>query len=373
MVRRETCAAEYVMEICGQRISLRFLEAAPEPELLLSVRHLLRDGADPPGGGDGSDAVHTNPAPGADEVFWCIRKGSRELAAFLPEEYAAAGGRYVMDTAEGRLAFSAEFGFLSLYAAACRETFLWICPDKHAAAEFIAHPFRMELGWWALRNGMTFLHGGAVGVSGQGVLLAGAGGSGKSTLAMSALSIGMDFLADDYLLVRQGAAHHPATEACSGEPGGEKPGARGVRALRIYGTGYLMGDVLGRLPEYREKILWKCADRDKYLIAPEGPGEVVDELTLRAVVIPHIVHGEKPVITRNPDIRKLIPMLATTSYQGRELRNREMFFRMMRLLRDLPAYDFYLTDDIPENARFLREWIRSDGGDYDIIGDRPAL
>ena len=72
--------------------------------------------------------------------------------------------------------------------------------------------------------------------------------------------------------------------------------------------------------------------------------------------MPRIVHAATPSLERCADLGRLIPLLASTSYQNRELRNEEVFRSIVRLLRMLPAYDFALTDDLRANASYLKEW-----------------
>ena len=324
-LRKMTANAQYSNENCfaiaGKGIRLCCVDFQPSELLFSSIRHLF------------------NPAENkADcETFYCFLKDTDALLAFLPEQLARTKGRYIYNGDEGRFAVSVEFGFFSLYSAVYNETYIWLCKDKDLLEVYITHPFRMELGWWAQRNGFEFLHSAVVGAGGRGVLISGAGGSGKSTLSMSVLLSGMDFLSDDYLLVKKE----------------ERP-----LAIRIYGTGYLKEDMLAKLPEYRRGVLWSSGERDKSLISLNIFGKrIVDTLPLHAIIIPHIAHAEQPVISRNPDVRKLIPLLSSTSYQNRELKNRAVFFGMMQLLRNLPAFDFKLTDDIRRNAEYLKEWV----------------
>ena len=308
-------------EVDGNGIHLCCVGFTPPPLLFSSLRHLF----------------HPKNDNRKYETFYCFLKDTDTLVHFLPEQLAKAEGRYIYSCGEGRLASSVEFGFFSLYSTEYDETYIWLCQDKHSIDNFISHPLHMEFSWWAQRKGYTFLHSAAIGTKGNGVLISGAGGSGKSTLSMTALLAGMDFLSDDYLLVKKE----------------ERP-----LAIRIYGTGYLKEDMLAKLPEYRRGVLWSSGERDKSLISLNIFGKrIVDTLPLHAIIIPHIAHAELPVISRNPDVRKLIPLLSSTSYQNRELKNRAVFFGMMQLLRNLPAFDFKLTDDIRRNAEYLKEWV----------------
>ena len=197
----------------------------------------------------------------------------------------------------------------------------------------------MEFGWWAQRCGLSFLHSACVGLNGKGILLSGAGGSGKSTLALTSLLCGIELLSDDYLLIRSG----------------DRP-----EAIRLYSSAYLTEEVLDRLPELKAHAYWTCEERKKTLIdLTQAPGFIAEKLPLYAVVIPQIMHAKTPSISKNPDIRTLIPLLASTSYQNRELRNKEVFVRMMDLLRSVPSFRFDLTDDIRQNAAYLRSWMEA--------------
>lgn len=324
-LRKMTANAQYTQDsffaVDGNGIHLCCVDFKPSPLLFSSLRHLC----------------HPKNNNCKYETFYCFLKDTDALVHFLPEQLVKTKGRYIYSCEEGRLAASVEFGFFSLYSAKYDETFIWLCQDKHSIGSFISHPLHMEFSWWAQRTGYTFLHSAAIGVKGKGVLISGAGGSGKSTLSMTALLAGMDFLSDDYLLVKME----------------ERP-----TAVRLYSTGYLKEDMLVRLPEYKEGVFWSSRERDKSLVRLESFGsQIVDCLPLYAVIIPNIAHAEEPVITRNPDVRKLIPLLSSTSYQNRELKNRDVFFGMMQLLRNLPAFDFILTDDIRRNAEYLKEWV----------------
>lgn len=272
-----------------------------------------------------------------DEAFYILEVGSSTLADILPEPLKTAKGRIIHACEDGRFAVSAEHGFFSLYSEKSHETFIWLCPDKHSVSGFITHPLQMELSWWALRNGLLFLHSAALGTDGKGIILSGAGGSGKSTLALSAMISGMDFLSDDYVLVDP--------KECP-------------MLTRIYDTGYLKDDILKRLPEMEEDIIWRCEEREKTLVRLDKQKySIKDKLPLNAIVVPHIIHADTPSIRRSSDIRKMVPLLASTSYQSRELRNRDVFFGMMTLLQNIPAYEYFLTDDLRKNADFLQKWV----------------
>ena len=339
--------------IGGSRIRICCVDFTPSPLMFSSVSHLFAGGETRGSGSPYDFFSGEKPC----ETFYCVQRESAHMNAALPQELCGREGRFVYSGEEGRYALSAEHGFFSLYEKERGATYIWMCPDKHSLDSFVSHPFHMEFSWWALRNGWLFLHSAAVGVSygagksgdaggpageamsGTGILISGAGGSGKSTLAMTSMLYGMSLLSDDYLLIRSDPV--PTAE-------------------RIYSSAYLKRDMLERLPEFKKAVYWTCRERDKSLIALDAcGGTVVNTLSLSAVIFPHIAHAEVPKILPNPDIRTRIPLIASTSYQNRELKNPGVFRQIMRLLRAVPAYDFQLTDDLRLNAEFLKDWVRA--------------
>ena len=90
-----------------------------------------------------------------------------------------------------------------------------VMPAQHralvvASEDMLAHPYHlryelMEFAVFLLATrgmGLVPLHGACVGRDGRGVLLLGASGSGKSTLALHSLSAGLEFVAEDAILVQ---------------------------------------------------------------------------------------------------------------------------------------------------------------------------
>ena len=313
-----------IFTLCGETIRVLCMDFDPPDVLFRSVKDLI---------------VPKKEAENVQETFLLFLESADSLRSFLPEELADTKGRFTWQGEEGRLSFSAEYGYCSVYDEENRITYVMICPEVHALDGFISHPFHMELGWWAQRREKFFVHSACAGMDGKGILISGAGGSGKSTLSMAALLEGMEFVADDYVLAE--SAPEPST-------------------VRLYSTAYLMEDILFRLPELKKHVVWKCEERGKYLVSLEGfRGNVRDRLPLRAVLLPQIAHVVRPEIRRSNSASALIPLLSSTLVQNREYGSREIFRGLMSILRDLPVYDYQMTDDIRENARFLKEWVKT--------------
>jgi hypothetical protein len=67
----------------------------------------------------------------------------------------------------------------------------------------IASPFRTLFHWWLEANGCQLLHAAAVGTADGAVVITGRGGVGKSTTALACLQAGLEYIADDYAVVRR--------------------------------------------------------------------------------------------------------------------------------------------------------------------------
>ncbi len=79
----------------------------------------------------------------------------------------------------------------------------WIKSRENLPYWAISSPFRTILHWWMEKNGCQLMHAAAVGTDEGGVLITGKGGAGKSTTAVSCLLDGMNYLSDDYLIVKK--------------------------------------------------------------------------------------------------------------------------------------------------------------------------
>lgn len=77
----------------------------------------------------------------------------------------------------------------------------WINDSNHFPWVHSAHPFSAITAWWALTNGLLFLHAGCVATEDDGVLIIGGPGTGKSTFCLSAVSENLRYVSDDFCLV----------------------------------------------------------------------------------------------------------------------------------------------------------------------------
>jgi hypothetical protein len=205
----------------------------------------------------------------------------------------------------------------------------WIADAADHPAFEASAPFRIILHWWMRLRGLQFLHGGAVGTTNGGVLLAGKGRAGKSTIALTCLIDGMSYAGDDYVLA--GVDPHP-------------------EAHNIYQTAKLaVADVGGRFPELESAIhgYTDVAGRDKAILMLDDvfPGRVVDRLRLAAIVVPQLGGFDQSRLRPADDNAALTALVPSVVRQLTAVR-RDDLDAMRRLVDALPAFVLEIGPDL---------------------------
>ncbi len=136
-------------------------------------------------------------------------------------------------------------------------------------------PLRTLLHWRFERQGCQLVHGAAVGTADGAVLITGKGGVGKSTTALSCLDTGLDYLGDDYVVIR----------------GGDKPSV-----CSLYCTAKLNADNVIRFPGFREFVSNPDElDDEKAVIHlhPRFADRLKQEVPLKAILTPRFRDGDE--------------------------------------------------------------------------------
>ena len=171
-------------------------------------------------------------------------------------------------------------GAVTVYHRPSATMVFWVIDPRLSPWYERGAPLRSALHHWAAGQGMHFVHAGAVGVDGRGVLLAGASGSGKSTTALACLDAGLQYAGDDYVILTPEDA---------------------PRVHCLYSTAKLDAPSLERLPGLAAAVAdFRRGEEQKAVIDVHGhrPGLVVDSLAIDAVVIPSV--GARRAATAPP-------------------------------------------------------------------------
>lgn len=182
------------------------------------------------------------------------------------------------------------------------------------------------------------LHGGCVGVNGTGVLLCGVGGSGKSTLAAACLLSGMDYVAEDYLLLHRQEDRY--------------------LAWPTYSTMNLSEFMLETMPEFADHDLGYRGWNGKHFVDLSWRAEqFCPGMGVTAAVLPKITEREEPVLYEIPPTRPMAQLIASTVRQTSNLMDDARILELSNLLKGMPTWQMELCPDVHKNAAVLRAWI----------------
>lgn len=214
----------------------------------------------------------------------------------LPWSWAAPGGTVRLVLPPGGEAFrihAYEEGVMFfMYSVETHRAVFWTRDARLLPSYFRAAPFLTLFHWWSREAGLRLVHAGCVGTADGAALIAGKGGSGKSTTSLLCVEAGMDYLSDDFCLIRS----RP-------EP----------TAISLYNSGKLHRDHFQRFPSLAARSVDPVPDVfDKPLIFMQEhfPHLTKTRVPLRAVIVPQ-VSGEED--TRWESLSPSVALRALTS------------------------------------------------------------
>ena len=215
----------------------------------------------------------------------------------------------------------------------------YICYERGEATPEICatKPFTNEMQWW-LWGRQILLHAGAVGAGGRGALIAAPSGGGKSTLTLAALSAGMDFISEDFLLM---------------------PWSGPAVGHAAFPTGNLLPDTLERLPQFKNGVLTYMEGKGKYVVDLTGYGKgIAESLPLDVLILPRICNASEPKIVPLSSVRPYMMAAVSAAKQVKARANlAESVQAIMARLKGIPAYEMHLSADLDANVAALRTFL----------------
>jgi hypothetical protein len=220
-----------------------------------------------------------------------------------------------------------------------QHTILHRVPNHHTIPWWErAAPLRPALHLALTQPGHHLVHAGAVGRDHGAILLAGAAGAGKTTTALAALTHGLHYLADDYILLHT----HPDPTAHS-----------------IYNTAKLDGGHLRRFPALASLVRFpppEAADEKAVLdVASVRAGAPRQSLPVRAVVVPRISGVTKRARLRPTRSSDALLALAPSTVFQMPFDDRAVLGSLARLVREVPSYTLELGEDPAQLAEMLEQ------------------
>lgn len=313
--------------IDGRRIDIDFAGSALARQFLRPMAHLLvNEPAQPPElrilvWDSASSGVRVPFAPETVESF---RAGGFP-AASPSDEVLVSYGR-------------PSPGLAMMDLAACEAVYA-VPSATHVPYGDVGGPFVSILNWWATRRGYLWVHGGVVGTDAGGAIITGPSGSGKSTTCLACLQDGMQFVGDDYCLLKiQGGV---------------------VTALSLYSTGKVRFANLRRLPGLASFAVRPddvLAEKGVVFAAEYAQAQVRRSLAVSAVVFPESKGHPAPVLGRMPPA-KTLAALAPTSLLQLSASQKSSLAGFAEVARRVPGFRLMLAEDTARNPALVREAI----------------
>ncbi|MBL6750790.1 MAG: hypothetical protein ISP90_09730 [Nevskia sp.] len=187
-------------------------------------------------------------------------------------------------------------------------------------------PFRPLLHEWLYHCGLLPVHGGAIGLEGSGVFLAGAGGRGKSNVALGCLAAGLSYVSDDFCVLSDSPQW---------------------RAHSLYSTGKLGSGDLVRHPGLVPLVSNPHAlahEKALFFLHEAFAGQFAHHLRLKAIVLPQVVgEGRSDIVPASAAEAQRAVAMSTVRMSG--WHGVSTFSQVARFVRALPCFTLRIGAD----------------------------
>jgi hypothetical protein len=300
--------------IGGYTVRLRFAGPALVPFITPALEHL---------------ATESGSTPALTVCLWDSASTHTGMPPppWSADDYIARGQVRGYNNDHIHTVFHLGSGVFSMLDVRLNLALYWV-HDAHQLPYYeSAAPLRAILHWWMRDHGRQLVHGGAVGTSIGGVLLAGKGGSGKSTTTLACLGSKLAYVSDDYCLLATDSTPY---------------------AYSLYNSAKLDAEGVQRFPHLALAI--SNADRldvEKALLFLNEfpPVRVVSGFPIRAILLPRITGLSETRLREGSYAASLRALAASTIFQLPSA-GRKDFETMAKFVKQVPCYILELGRDI---------------------------
>jgi hypothetical protein len=167
----------------------------------------------------------------------------------------------------------------------------WVQNAERLPYWVLSSPLRTPLHWWMERHGCQLVHAAAVGAGDRALLVVGKGGLGKSSTALTCLEAGLEFMGDDYVIVRPG----PQPTVYS-----------------LYATAKINREDIDRFPEFKPYLYKTEVPPDEKAVLflhPQFRSQIRTAMPLAAIAVPRVVDREATALV--PEIAAVVQEAAS--------------------------------------------------------------
>jgi hypothetical protein len=208
---------------------------------------------------------------------------------------------------------------LHIYHHASNKAIVCIKDAAELPNYFLASPFFKIIQLWSKHVGLDLLHAGCIANNEHAVVFVGKGGKGKSTTSIQCLQSGLNYIGDDYLLIKYAGVS---------------------MAYSIYCTGKIHAAQMKKFPEIERISISRNSDTaDKPLVYLNElfKDRMISKSPIKALVVPNISSGETRLVSIS-SFEALMAMAPSTLIQLR-LNNENMALsKMAHLTKTVPCY-----------------------------------
>ncbi len=216
----------------------------------------------------------------------------------------------------------------------------WVNKPKQLPYWVYSSPLRTMFNWWMEKNGGQLLHAAAVGTDEGAVLITGKGGVGKSTTALACLNAGMNYLADDYLIVK----NEPAPTVFS-----------------LYNTGKLnRGEKtkFSKLRKFAGPLIQEDQEKDVLFFYPELKDQILKSLPVKAILEPEIKH-QRETLFKNISYWRIQRAVSFTTMSQLPGVGQHTHDFINRLCSSIPSYRLEPGTEIAEIPVAISKFIQN--------------
>jgi hypothetical protein len=259
------------------------------------------------------------------------------------DNYAARGEISGFSNDRVHTVFDLGSGVLSLLDVERNLGIFWIRDASRLPYWESGAPLRILFHWWMRRHENQLTHAAAVGTPDGGVLLVGRGGSGKSTTALACLNSSLNYVSDDYCLVRTQPSPH---------------------VYSIYSSGKLTFNSLEMFPNLQtlfSQVETIKADKMLFFLGKKYRGRITSGFPLRAILLPHVAGGTDTTLKPVSPISALRALAPSSIFQLAGAGQSE-FEALTRLVKSIPCYALELGTNLQRIPEVIAELLAGGNG-----------
>ena len=267
------------------------------------------------------------PSPSPDVTFhvWDSQSTGVSMveAPCSPAAITDRGEIWGMDSARIRSAFHYVEYSVNLMNTDTKTGIYWVRTADALPYWTKAAPLRTLFHWWMEGNRCQLLHAAAIGHDGSGILITGRGGVGKSTTALTCLAAGMQYVSDDYLIVRREPSPY---------------------AFSLYCTAKINADQVKLFPQFRAMGANTASLGDEKAVLylyPECGRSIARSMSLKAALTPRIASQIRTEVVPTSKLA-LQRAAAFTTMSQLPHASRRTYEYIERLIGELPSLELVL-------------------------------